>query len=63
MEHHASWHKTCRLKFSQMKLERLQKKNEEQFGTIASIQTRSSSSNSDPAEDKCFFCDQPAGSS
>ncbi len=28
MRHHASWHKTCRLKYSQIKLERLEKSHE-----------------------------------
>ena len=31
MRHHAGWHKTCRLKFNQTKLERLQKKTKEKL--------------------------------
>ena len=62
MRHHADWHRTCRLKFSQLKLERLQKKSEEGTSTTASVSTRSNKSTNDPAMDNLFFCDKPAGS-
>ncbi len=61
MRHHASWHKTCRLKFSQMKLERLGKKSRE-VGTSSSVHTRSKQSTADITKDQCFFCDEKAGS-
>lgn len=62
VRHHASWHKACRLKFSQMKLERLQKKSKEVVGTPSSVHTRSNQSTVDHTKDKCFFCNEPAGS-
>ena len=61
MKHHAGWYKTCRLKFNQTKLERLQKKTKEKIGTSA-IHTRSSHSSIDLKDDKCFLCNKPAGS-
>ena len=50
-----------RLKFSQMKLERLQKRSE-RTSTAASVPKRSSRTISDPPKDICFFCDRRAGS-
>ncbi len=61
MRHHASWHKTCRLKFSQMKLERLEKKSRE-VGTSSSVHTRSKQSTADITKNQCFFCGEKAGS-
>ena len=61
----AKWHKTCRLKFNQTKLERMKQKTllDTQSGAgTSTIHTRSSASL--PSSDKslCFFCNQPAGS-
>ena len=61
MRHHAGWHTTCHLKFNQIKLERLQKKTEENTGTSA-VHTCSSHSSIDLKDDKCFLCNKPAGS-
>ena len=63
MRHHACWHKACRVKFSQTKLERLERrlrvaKNEKSL----TMQTRSSQESGELNEDMCFFCDEPAGS-
>ena len=64
MKHQASWHKTCRLKFSQTKLDRLRKRfTQEDSSTCKSlgVQTRSYYSIVDLNEATCFFCDEPAG--
>ena len=66
MNHHACWHKACRVKFSQTKLERLERrlageKNKESLP----MQTRSSHESVESVElneDRHFFCDEPAGS-
>ncbi len=65
MRHHACWHKACRVKFSQTKLERLERrltdvKNER--AKSLPMQTRSSHESVELNEDRCFFCDKPAGS-
>ena len=61
MRHHARWHKACRLKFSEMKLQRLLKKSEV-VKTPFTVQTHSQHSNANLAKDKCFFCNEQAGS-
>lgn len=61
MRHRAGWHKKCRLKFNQTKLERLQKKSEENVGTPLSVHTRSNQGTVDLTEAKCFLCNEPAG--
>lgn len=59
--HHAGWHKSCRLKFNQTKLERLQRKSIQEVKLP--LPTRSSSFEAvDLTEVNCFFCDKPAGS-
>ena len=66
MNHHACWHKACRVKFSQTKLELLERrlageKNKESLP----MQTRSSHESVKSVElneDRSFFCDEPAGS-
>ena len=60
MRHSASWHKVCQVKFSQSKLERLEKKLSEKVKSVP-MQTRSSKE-SVIDEDRCFFCDETAGS-
>ena len=68
--HQACWHKTCRLKFNQTKLNRLakkvtmQKKKDESEDTSKPLgmQTRSSQGIADLEEARCFFCNEPAGS-
>ena len=62
MRHQAGWHKACRLKFSQLKLDRLQEKSEEGIDTPSSVHTRSNQNTVELAIDKCFFCNEPAGS-
>ena len=59
----AGWHKSCRLKFNQTKLERLKKQqNNEKVSTPPSVHTRSSHRSIDLKDDKCFLCDNPGGS-
>ena len=61
--HRASWHKTCRLRFNQTKLERLQRKSTEvKAGTSSTVHTRSSHSKVNLKYATCFLCDGPAGS-
>ena len=62
MRHQAGWHKACRLKFSQLKLDRLQEKSDEGIDTPSSVHTRSNQNTVELAIDKCFFCNEPAGS-
>ena len=61
MRHQASWHKTCRLKFNQTKLDWL---NEtlSQEKDLQGMQTRSTHETVDLKDAICIFCDQPAGS-
>ena len=59
MRHQAGWHKACRLKFSQLKLDRLQEKSEEGIDTPSSVHTRSNQNTVELAIDKCFFCNEP----
>jgi len=61
MRHSAHWHKACRVKFSQTKLDRLEKKNKDSSNESLSMQTRSSHECVQLDEDRCFFCDEPAG--
>jgi len=61
MRHRAGWHKTCRLKFNQTKLERLQKRTKEKTSSSV-VHTRSSHGSLDLKDDKCFLCEMPAGS-
>ena len=60
MRHHAGWYKTCRLKFNQTKLERLQKRTKEKISSV--VNTHSSHTSIDLKDDKCFLCERPAGS-
>ena len=66
--HQACWHKNCRLKFNQTKLNRLGKRfipeKDEHEGSSKSlgVQTRSSHGMVDLKEATCFFCDEPDGS-
>ena len=66
MIHHASWHKTCRLKFNQAKLERLQRKSVEegkaQSGTSSTVHTHSRKGKVVLTDATCFLCNEPAGS-
>lgn len=64
MKHHASWHKTCRLKFNETKLQRLQNKSTDEGKASASsaMLTRSSLGKVDLKDALCFLCDEPAGS-
>ncbi|MGH0137981.1 UNVERIFIED_CONTAM: hypothetical protein FKN15_068919 [Acipenser sinensis] len=59
----AGWHKTCRLKFNQRKLELQRKSREERkAGTSSAVHTLSKHGNIDLTEPICFLCDEPAGS-
>lgn len=71
-KHQASWHKTCRLKFNQTKLDRLAKRKEEEeiaaeememeiIQEEEGMQTRSSIGKPDSSDKICFFCDEPGG--
>jgi hypothetical protein len=64
VNHLAVWHKTCRLKFNQTKLDRLKAKfaSEGDADTSSAVHTRSSQSTVLLAEATCFFCDEHAGS-
>ena len=72
--HHASWHKTCRLKFNQTQLDRLVRRKEEEEivearemetaqeeGANFGVYTRCSVGKPDHKEEICFFCDEPGG--
>lgn len=60
--HSASWHKSCRLKFNQTKLERLQKKQADQnSNTSSAVHTRGSQSSVKVSDCVCFFCEKPGG--
>jgi len=62
-KHCAGWHKSCRLKFSQTKLERLKKQlNDEKVSTPPSVNTRSCHTTIDLKDDKFFLCNDPGGS-
>ena len=62
--HVARWHKSCRLKFNQTKLDRLQKKSSEtsKAGTSATMNRRSSHYKIDLKEPICFLCTESEGS-
>ena len=61
MKHCACWHKTCRLKFNQTKLDLLNKKGKyEKISTRSQgVQTRSSTDVIDAKKEICFFCGEP----
>ena len=67
MRHRTCWHIACRVKvkFSQTKLERLERRltdvDTERAKSLP-MQTHSSHESVELNEDKCFFCDEPAGS-
>ena len=61
MRHQACWHKTCRLKFNQMKLDRLNKKVVLEEDPL-SMQTCSSQSKVELKDAICLFWDKSAGS-
>ncbi len=62
IRHSASWHKACRVKFSQTKLDRLEKKkaNNERIESLH-MQTHSSQDCFMVDENRCSFCDESAG--
>ena len=62
--HSARWHKACRLKVNQIKLERLERsmKSKNDMAGPSSIATRSRHAKVDLTEDICFLCNEPAGS-
>ncbi len=64
MRHSAQWHKACRLRVNQTKLERLETKSKEfDVETCPSaVTTRSRQDRVDLTEAVCFLCNQPAGS-
>ena len=60
--HRAKWHKSCRLKLNQTKLNRLQNKQEaKKPSTSSAVQTRGKQSTRIITDCVCFFCDEPAG--
>ena len=61
MRHQASWHKICRLKFNQTKLDRLNVKLLQEKD-LQGMQTRFTHETVDLKDAICIFCDQPAGS-
>lgn len=61
MRHQACWHKTCRLKFNQTKLDQLSNKVAQEENSLP-MQTRSSHSKVDLKDAVCLYCDKPAGS-
>ena len=71
MNHQACWHKACRVRFSQTKLDRLQKKitknqveNEDTSSSVRMVtrsSLRSPSVDLEESTSRCFFCDEPAG--
>ena len=63
IKHQACWHKSCRLKFSQTKLDRLKRKVTHEASASPSnegVQTRSQHDSID-CQAICIFCDEPAG--
>ena len=63
--HSARWHKACRLRVNQTKLERLEhsmKSQNVKTSIPSAITTRSRHDNIDLTEDLCFLCNEPAGS-
>ena len=61
-KHHAGWHKSCRLKFSQTKLKRLKKQQSvEKVSASPSVNTRSCHRPTDLKDDSCFLCNKPGG--
>jgi len=61
IRHQACWHKTCRVKFNQTKLDRLNEKLAQKESSQR-IQTRSTHETVVNLKDTiCIFCDQPAG--
>ena len=58
--HGAKYHQTCRLQYNNTKLQRAQKRDEEQPACkLNRLHSRSSSTEKVP--ETCFFCEQPAG--
>lgn len=63
MRHNARWHKACRLKVNQTKLERLELSlKTENVKTCPAVTTRSKHDKVDLTEAVCFLCNEPAGS-
>ncbi len=64
MRHSAQWHKACRLRVNQTKLERLETKSKESDVETcpSAVTTRSRQDRVDLTEAVCFLCNQPAGS-
>ena len=60
MRNHAGWHKICRIKFNQTKLDRLQKRTKEKTSSSV-VHTRSSHDCIDLKDDKCYLCEGLAG--
>ena len=62
--HNARWHKACRLKFNQTKLERLELSIKSKNVKICApaVTTRSRHDKVDLTEAVCFLCNEPAGS-
>ena len=64
-EHSAAWHKSCRNKIGNDKLQRASKRKTEESHNPSPVKTRRSSSEHQQqtqAKDVCIFCDNPAGS-
>ena len=63
-KHSARWHKACRLKVNQTKLERLElsMKPENVKTCPSAVTTRSKHDKVDLTEATCFLCNEPAGS-
>jgi len=60
--HCAKWHKSCRLKLNQTKLDRLQNKQEaKKPSTSSAVQIRGKQSTRIITDCVCFFCEKPAG--
>lgn len=63
MTNRAQWHRSCRLRYSQMKRQRRRKSLEEvEQCDVTKIHTRSAHSHVCTKEPVCFFCNKPAGS-
>ncbi len=73
-KHNASWHKTCRLRFNQIQLDRVARRKEEKEIIEArevettqdeeanfGVRTRSSVERHDYEEEVCLFCNEPGG--
>ena len=62
--HSGQWHKACRLKVNQTKLERLEHsmKSKNDMAGPSPIATRSRHDKIDITENICFLCNEPAGS-